>query len=303
MEYLPPQNWQDFEKFVLSVVEVKWDKEDVQIYGRQGQYQSGIDIYTDDNRGKFTGIQCKKKNLTNSEGEILKNSTLTKALITEEIKKAKEIDSPPLKRFILATTSYRDTKVQDIIRAENAKDKELSIEVWFWDDFETFIERDIRLMYWYYEDLLKKVKKYNPDIHILSLNKQVFSRPAFERKMCREEGLTDFLQAIKDTQEAIRTGFLYNRRGDLITKSLPTSKLSKKSHRKKFNEIWNELDKIRDLYNEGIKKGLIVEEDTLHIRDDNLIHQFDEGRKTCLKKLNTILKKYNICKVKSELLK
>lgn len=131
LNFLPPQNWQDFENFVKGTVEVIWKQEGWQIYGRSGQKQSGIDIYGYDNSRNFVGIQCKKKSQTNSEGELLKNSLITKSLINDEIISAKKISSPKLDKLIIATTSSRDTNVQDIIREANDKEKDLKIEIWF----------------------------------------------------------------------------------------------------------------------------------------------------------------------------
>ncbi|WP_178984720.1 hypothetical protein [Winogradskyella helgolandensis] len=303
LNFLPPQNWQDFESFVKGTVEVIWKQQAWHLYGRQGQAQSGIDIFGYDNNQRNVGIQCKKKAQTNSDGELLKNSLLTKSLIQEEIKSASKIKSPKLDRLIFATTSSRDTKIQDIIRDENSKNQNLDIEIWFWEDFQILIERNIELMYWYYKDYLQNIEKYNPDIHILTLYKQAFNRPAFQRAMYREESGGDFLQAIKNTQEAIKTGRLYNRRGDLITSSFPTNKLSKAKWIKDFDLIYSKLDLIRDLFNKGIKDNKIIQHQTLiEFRDDDIINELNEKRAECLTILNNILKDNQLELVKSELI-
>ncbi len=303
LNFLPPQNWQDFEKFVKGTVEVIWTQRGWQNYGRPGQAQSGIDIYGYDNNQNFVGIQCKKKAQTDSEGEILKNSLLTKSLIREEIESAEKIKSPPLDKLIFATTSSRDIKIQDIIREEDNSNPNLNIEIWFWEDFQVLIERNVELMYWYYKEYLQKIQIYNSDIHILTLHKQAFNRPAFQRKMYREESGGDFLQAIKNTQEAITTGRLYNRRGDLITSSHPTSKLSKKKWIKNFDLINSNLDYIRDLYNNGIKEKRIIEHPTvIEILDDKITDELNQKRADCLNILNKILKEQNLELVESELI-
>ncbi len=303
LNFLPPQNWQEFEKFVKGVVEVIWKERGWQIYGRHGQAQDGIDIFGYDNNNKFVGIQCKKISQTNSEGEILTASLLKEHLIKKDIEAAKRIKSPALDRLIFTTTSLRDKKIQDIIRKEDNNNTHLAIEIWFWEDFQVLIERNIELMYWYYKDYLEKIQKYNPDIHILTLHKQAFDRPAFQRLIHREESGGDFLQAIKDTQEAIRTGRLYNRRGDLITSSYPTDKLSKVTWKDKFKIIYNELDSIRNLYNEGVKDGRIREHPTvLEIMDERLSNEFNEKRKVCLIQVNEVLGEAKLEKVESELI-
>src|SRR5688572_19603179 len=103
LTFLPPQNWQDFEKLVRGVVEVIWDQRGWHAYGRIGQTQHGIDVFGYDNNGVFTGIQCKKKDATDPQGSLLSHSLLTKALLEREIKKAEMIDNPSLGRLIFAT--------------------------------------------------------------------------------------------------------------------------------------------------------------------------------------------------------
>ena len=87
---MPPQNWQDFEKFIKGVVDVIWKQEGWQNYGRPGQDQVGIDLYGYDEQRRFTAIQCKKKNLTNAKGKLLTTSLLTKKLIETEIASAEK---------------------------------------------------------------------------------------------------------------------------------------------------------------------------------------------------------------------
>src|SRR5690554_749024 len=113
---LPPQNWQDFEKLVKGIVDVIWKQDGWQNYGRPGQGQTGIDLYGYDNNNKFTGIQCKRKKLTDSDGLLLTSSLLTEKLIKKEIESAEKIANPSLERFIFATTSSRDAKIQDVVK-------------------------------------------------------------------------------------------------------------------------------------------------------------------------------------------
>src|SRR5690606_27178664 len=233
------------EKFIRGVVDVIWKQEGWQIYGRQGQSQTGIDLYGYDEQGRVTAIQCKKKNLTNANGKLLTNSLLTKKLIETEIASVEKISQPKIQRLIFATTSSRDTKVQDEVRAINEvrkKDNKFLIEVWFWDDFQVLIEKHIELMYWYYSEFLESIHKYDKNIHILTMLRQAFTRPAFSRRIRREESGSDFIQAIKNTMEAITTGKQYNRRGDLIATSYDYTKITNSNWRDSILKIYNSLD-------------------------------------------------------------
>jgi hypothetical protein len=305
--YLPPQNWQDFEKFLKGVVDVIWKQEGWQNYGRPGQDQTGIDLYGYDEQRRFTAIQCKKKNLTNAKGKLLTTSLLTEKLITADISSAEKVSQPQIERLIFATTSSRDTNVQDIVRAineERRKNKIFFIEVWFWEDFQVLIENHIELMYWYYSELLDSVHKYDKNIHILTMLRQAFTRPAFSREIRREESGGDFIQAIKNTMEAITTGKLYNRRGDLIATSYDYKKITNPIWRDAIFKIYNSLDQIRKIYQQGVIDKSIREHPTcLEVLDDRLSDKFNRIRAECLTEINKILKELKLEKIDSELIR
>jgi hypothetical protein len=306
LTFLPPQNWQDFETFLKGLVDIIWKQEGWQLYGRQGQNQSGVDLLGYDDKGKYTAIQAKKKGSTNSEGIILTNSLLTSTLIEKEILSAESIKEPEIERLIFATTSTRDKKVQDIIRSLNSKRKKngnFSVEIWFWEDFQVYIENHIELMYWYYSDLLDKIHKYDKNLHILTMLRQAFSRPAFKREIHGEESGADFIQAIKDTQEAITTGKLHNRRGELLVTSFDYQKITNDKWREAIKEVYNNLDMIRILYKDGLDKKSIREHPTcLEIFDHRLAIQFNMLRYNCISLMNEILKEADLDQIETELM-
>ncbi len=305
--FLPPQNWQDFEKFLKGVVDVIWKEEGWQIYGRQGQSQSGIDLFGYDEQERFTAIQSKKKNQTNSEGQILSNSLLTKKTIEEEISSAEEIDNPKLERLIFATTSSRDTKVQDVIRQINhdrKKNDQFIIDIWFWEDFQVLIENHKDLMYFYYSEMLEKINKYDKNVHILTMLRRAFTRPAFRHEIRREESGADFIIAIKSTMEAITTGKLYNRRNQLITTSFDFQELSNTKWKSKINGILLNLDEIRNIYQTGlINKSIREHPSCLEVLDDRTGEDFNRLRSDSLLKMNSILKEAKLESIESELIR
>lgn len=307
LTFLPPQNWQDFEKVLKGVVDVIWSQEGWQLYGRAGQSQSGIDMFGYDDHKRFTAVQCKKKNQTSAEGELLSLSLLTQETVETEIASAEKIKDPELERLIFATTSSRDVNVQNIIRKINNERKKAGkflVDIWFWDDIQVFIENHVELMYWYYSDVLEKVHKYDKNIHILTMLKSAFTRPAFKRTIGREESGADFIQAIKNTMEAITTGKLYNRRGHLIATSFDYEKMTNDKWKKAILKIHKKLDKIRDIYQEGIKNKTINEHPgCIEIMDDRLSESFNKLRAECLQDMNVILRGAGLSSIESELLK
>ncbi|MFH6991827.1 hypothetical protein [Flavobacterium sp. FlaQc-48] len=304
--YLPPQNWQDFEKLLKGLVDVIWAQEGWQFYGRTGQNQSGIDLFGYDEEGRFTAIQCKKVSLTNSDGQLLSNSLLTEKIIRTEIENAEKIDEPKIERLIFATTSSRDVKIQNIIRGINhirKNDSKFIIDIWFWEDIQIYIEKHIPLMNFYYSEMLEKINKYDPNIHILSLFRQAFTRPAFKREIAREESGADFIEAIKGTMEAITTGKLYNRRNQLIATSHDYQKLTKPNWKKSIKEINDNLDEIRNIYQQGIiDKTIIEHQSCLEVLDDKISAKFNSLRTESLIKMNLILNEAGLELIESELI-
>ena len=114
-QYPPPSSWEEFENICADLYELIWDDPDIQRHGRQGQSQGGVDIYGRRDGTKYTGIQCKKK-------DIWPPKELTTEEIDEEVEKAKTW-KPGLKHFIIATTAANSEKLQEHARAITAAHK------------------------------------------------------------------------------------------------------------------------------------------------------------------------------------
>jgi hypothetical protein len=126
----PPENWQDFETLCWDLWRSIWNYPETEKNGRQGQPQHGVDIYGRPEEGTdWAGIQCKGKR--NYSEKTIKSKELK-----EEVEKAKTF-TPPLSKFIVATTGQRDQKIQELAREiteEHHKKSLFSVDVIFWDD-------------------------------------------------------------------------------------------------------------------------------------------------------------------------
>ena len=302
----PPQNWQDFEKLLLGLAEVKWEQSGYQMYGRSGQDQSGIDIYGYDNEKIFIGIQCKLKSDTDKDGKLLTSSLLKESMVKDEIAKAEKISKPKIERYLFATTSSRDTKIQDVIRNINhqrIKNNKFSVEIWFWEDIEIQINRFKQLQLWYYEEFLNKIGKNDKELSCLFAIRQAFNRPAFQRDIGAEESSGDFIQAIKDTAELLTTGKLYSRRGELITQSYTYVEVVRSNWITTFDTIQAKLNEIRTLLAHGLRDKLVIQHGgCVEFKDLNISKSLNEQRRYCLVELNKIFDQMNIPKVKSEII-
>jgi hypothetical protein len=167
---------------------------------------------------------------------------------------------------------------------------------------QVYIENHTELMYWYYSDVLEKIHQYDKNTHILLMLRQAFTRPAFSRVIRGEESGGDFIQAIKDTQEAITTGRLYNRRGDLLTTSYDYKKIDKTKWQSAIWKIYLDLDEIRKIYQQGVINKTIREHPTcLEVIDNKLADRFNDLRSNCLNTLNEILRESQLELISSEL--
>ncbi len=126
LQIVPPRNDEDFEKLcrALWAHRYGYKKSESDRIGRKGQEQYGVDIYL---HREGIGVQCKKK-----EGD----RPLTQKDFRGDISEALNF-SPPLKEFIIATTSKRDARLQKIVweLSESYASKGLfRISLVFWDD-------------------------------------------------------------------------------------------------------------------------------------------------------------------------
>lgn len=124
----PPSNWTDFENMCFHLWKSMWGDHEAHMHGRQGQPQNGVDVYGRPNfQNSYVGVQCKGKN-----GNY--GRKLTTGEIDSECRKAENFN-PPLRSFIMATTSPRDAAVQRHCRTLTHNEiHKFSVDTWAWDD-------------------------------------------------------------------------------------------------------------------------------------------------------------------------
>ena len=103
----PPDDATAFESLCHDLWKEIWQDSGAQKNGRSGQPQAGVDLFSQ-RPGLQAGIQCKQKS-----GLLRKK--LTEKELKTEVQAARKF-SPPLKSFILATTTPRDTRIQECAR-------------------------------------------------------------------------------------------------------------------------------------------------------------------------------------------
>lgn len=171
-----PENWQDFESLCKKLWGEVWKVPyKIKKNGRNGQAQKGVDIYAiPKNKKGYWGIQCKGK-------DEYTNSKLTKKEIDLELEKVKKF-LPKLDVFIFATTSNKDSEIEEYIRIKDIENKEknsFEILLFCWEDIVDLIEEN-RDVYNFYMHSNKYKLNHDFDVFINKFeNKELTLEPEF----------------------------------------------------------------------------------------------------------------------------
>ncbi|WIE36022.1 hypothetical protein [Agrobacterium tumefaciens] len=120
-----PKNWQDFERIVRDAQAQRWKSTTLQMNGRSGQKQDGVDIWGPDDIGRPVGIQCKRF-----------AGTLTLTHVTDEVAKAEKFVGNLITLFV-ATTAEHDAQLQQQVRLlsdQRVAQGRFAVSLLYWDE-------------------------------------------------------------------------------------------------------------------------------------------------------------------------
>ena len=133
-----PSNWQDFETLCKKLWAEIWAYPETKKNGRSGQNQFGVDVYgIPKNESEYYGIQCKGK-------DEYTDKQFTEKEIEDEIAKALSFQ-PKLKKFYLATTAIKDTKIEQFVREKNIEhlgNGLFEVHLFCWEDIVDLIDEN-----------------------------------------------------------------------------------------------------------------------------------------------------------------
>lgn len=143
-----PKSWDGFENIVSDIIQIAWKDPFSIRNGRPGQGQDGVDIYGKPYylNGNYSGVQCK-----NTE-------KISKKEIEKEIKKAEDF-KPPIKEYIIVTTSKRDSSIQEVVRLidkERVNEGKFSVRILFWEDVCLKLAESEELMIKHFPQFIEK---------------------------------------------------------------------------------------------------------------------------------------------------
>lgn len=196
LNFPPPTDHQEFERLVGEIADPALRASHVNLNGRTGQAQQGVDVSVLTNDGRHVGIQCK-----------LTNSGLSLGTVKAEIQKARGY-KPALDRFIVATTAPSDARLQEDVRL--LPKEKFSVEIWSWDEINNHLNRLGALGVAYAQHVLMGPAEDAERQHAEHL-REALDRPAFLRMAHSERNFIDQREAVKDTSAFLRTGYLYTR--------------------------------------------------------------------------------------------
>lgn len=126
----PPVDGRTFETMCCQLWALEWNYNLLQLNGRPGQKQNGVDIwgYLNGNKNELYAIQCK-----------VRNNSITKNEINEEVAKAEKFDSA-LKSYTIATTANVDVEIQNYVR-ELSKKYNFVINVFGWEQIILLLDK------------------------------------------------------------------------------------------------------------------------------------------------------------------
>jgi hypothetical protein len=176
-----PENWQDFESLCKKLWGEIWEiPNKIKKNGRLGQEQAGVDVYgVPKGEQNYWGIQAKGK-------DEYAHAKLTENEILNEIKKAKTF-KPKLSVYIIATTSNKDSKIEEFVRLkdiENQKSDSFEILLYCWEDIVDLLEEHTNVLTWYLHGIGQK-GKYDFKISFNNLEDTLILNPTFEKEITR----------------------------------------------------------------------------------------------------------------------
>lgn len=224
-----PSNWQDFEQLCADLWSVIYESDNTQMNGRTGQPQNGVDVFGKIKGGEWFGVQCKGKDSRYGYG-------LTTDELVNEVEKAKGF-KPCIQKFILATTSPNDAKIQQLARELTDKNQQhglFSVEVKSWDEIHREIGLHSSIIEKYYPDFSKSYVSTTP--HDGKLIHRMRPPRLSKYFVGRENDLVELIASLERDSTIQVCGLGGVGKSELLLQALKQSRTSR-------NVIWCNIEK------------------------------------------------------------
>lgn len=293
--FQPPLYWQQFEDLTAGVFSAVYRDPKPTKFGRPGQSQNGVDVYGYENgNGRLIAIQCKRMDELDENNQPQPGGAITRKIIDHEIKEVRNgfVEAPDT--WILATTAKRDAAIQRYAMGLDKESRDagsFGIQLWFWDDFITDLNRHHDLQQWYYQQVIQVRSTEDQDKIILEMLGEAFARAAF-RTPLHQETPCDFVQALKDTQHAINTGELKDRETRrVIRKAIGGRRAITNGPISDYLGVADEkLQQLREQFQQHFGQAVIWKSGTLFIIPPALLSDLNALRDDAVAAINRALR-------------
>ena len=297
--FQPPLYWQQFEDLANGLLGAVYNISNAQQFGRPGQSQNGVDVYGRSTRYGMIGVQCKRLADLDPNGNPYPGGPISRKFLRDAADDSL-VFKPTLSFWILATTARRDTAVQgwvnEINDEWNAQGRDRRAIVWSWDDMIGYLNGFPELQRWYYEEVIKVRGAKDLDKVILTTIAMAFSRPAFEVPLhC--ESPDEFLQALSDTQRAMRTGELLDRESRHVIRKAVGGwrEVDDLAFRDSLGVVSKSLSHLRTQIEQGLQDHRIRRVNGfLDFTDMRFARHLEMLRNECVEILNEVLASANM---------
>lgn len=292
--FQPPLLWQQFEDLANGLLGEVYNIPDAQQFGRAGQAQDGVDVFGRSKRYGMIGVQCKRLADVDANGDPYPGGPISRKFLRDAANDAL-VFKHTLSIWILATTARRDTAVQGWVNELNdeweAQGRDRRAMVWSWDDIIGYLNGFPELQRWYYDEVVKVRGSKDLDEVILSTIAMAFSRPAFEVSLhC--ESPDEFLLALSDTQRAVRTGELLDRKSRHVIRKAVGGwrEIDNTDIRSGLSVVNRRLRHLRSEVEQGLKDCRIRRVNGyLDFADMQYASHLEQLRRECVESLNEVL--------------
>lgn len=208
-------NPQLFEVLVQDLLNAAHNTDSFQLFGRNGQDQSGIDIYSHERR---VAVQCKQR-----DNYVLNNSDFNKLTTQFENDLYRACQSPlPFDTFILASTIQSYTYLQEMA-AQLSDRYSKTVTFWGWNKIERLVFESKRVREEYYAGFFRNLdveiaaigvvsdecawqKKEKVNSFVLDLYSSKSRYPVFDFSFINHSTDTIVLHAVELVVEALPRG-------------------------------------------------------------------------------------------------
>ena len=145
-----PTNDDDFEKMCRDLLRRYWSRPGLEIFGKRGERQYGIDILDLGGQEPLYAAQCKLKE---------PQKTLPPRAIEDEVAEAK-LFAPPLGKYGILTTAKVSTQAQRKVREINQTHKEqglFEVELLAWEQISELLQRYSEVQENYYAEITHRL--------------------------------------------------------------------------------------------------------------------------------------------------